>query len=215
MALLNGRLPSSVLGNIVGGRLRKDAAKAWNAMNAESQRKYGVTLRPSGPRSSYRTYSEQQYFWNLYKSGRGNLAAYPGTSNHGLGLAVDLATPQMRNIVDKIGAKYGYQKRWSDAQSEWWHIKWRAGNYPAVKNTNVDPVLKYKSAGPSVIKLKKLLYKKGIREFSSNPSGKPSNNRYNPFFGKYTKKAVQQFQRSHGLSPDGVVGAATWKALRK
>lgn len=215
MAYLNGRLPGVTLGNIVGGRLRKDAAKAWNAMNAESIRKYGVTLRPTGSMSSYRTLAQQQYLWNLWRAGRGNLAAHPGTSNHGWGLAVDLATPQMRSVVDKIGSKYGYAKRWSDAPSEWWHIKWKAGSYPAVKNTSVDPVLKYRSAGPSVIRLKKLLYDKGIRDFSSSPGGAKSSNRYNPFFGKFTSSAVRQFQRTHNLPTDGVVGARTWAALRK
>ncbi len=32
-------------------------------------------------------------------------------------------------------------------------------------------------------------------------------------FGPGTKSAVQTFQSAHGLSPDGVVGAGTWKAL--
>lgn len=212
MAYLNGRLPGAVLSSIVGGRLRRDAAKSWNAMNAESIRKYGVTLRPTGSRSSYRPYADQLYFWNLYRSGRGNLAAYPGTSNHGWGLAVDVSTPRQAQIINQIGAKFGWQKRWSDAQSEWWHFKWRTGNYPAVKN--VDRVLQYRSTGPSVIKLKRLLYDKGIRNFSSTPTGKPSSNRYNPYFGKNTKSAVVRFQQAHGLHADGVVGASTWSKLK-
>ena len=81
----NGRLPKSDLAPIAGGELRKDAAAAFNAMNVESRR-LGLELRPTGSKSSYRTYAEQEYFWNLYQSGRGNLAAHPGTSNHGLGL---------------------------------------------------------------------------------------------------------------------------------
>jgi LAS superfamily LD-carboxypeptidase LdcB len=86
----NGKLSSSELSAIPSGRLRKDAADAWNAMHAEIKKKTGIDIRPSGARSSYRTYSEQQYFWNLYQSGKGNLAASPGTSNHGWGLAVDV-----------------------------------------------------------------------------------------------------------------------------
>ena len=126
----NGRLPSSSLTPITKAAngeqayLRKDAARAFMAMNAESERRFGVTLRAASARVAYRTYAQQQYFWDLYVSGRGNLAARPGTSNHGLGLAIDLATEQMRRIVDKIGAKYGFAKKWSDAPSEWWHIKW-------------------------------------------------------------------------------------------
>jgi hypothetical protein len=122
----NGQLPDSELAPIAGGRLRKDAAAAWNAMNAEA-RKRGVPLSPTGSASSYRTLAQQQALYALYQSGRGNLAAVPGTSNHGWGLAVDLATPAMRKLLDEIGAKYGWSKEWSDAQTEWWHIKWREG----------------------------------------------------------------------------------------
>jgi peptidoglycan hydrolase-like protein with peptidoglycan-binding domain len=34
-------------------------------------------------------------------------------------------------------------------------------------------------------------------------------------FGKQTKRAVKRFQRRHGLTPDGVVGPATWAALKR
>jgi hypothetical protein len=124
----NGRLPASDLAPIAGGRLRKDAAAAWNAMNAESRRRFGVTLLPLGPQSSYRTLPEQEWLWDhVLHAHDPNWVAKPGTSNHGWGLAVDLATPQMRRIVDQIGAKYGWAKRWSDAPVEWWHLRWKAG----------------------------------------------------------------------------------------
>lgn len=125
----NGQLPSSDLAPIAGGQLIKAAAAGFNAMNVESRKRYGVELRPTGSMSSYRTYAQQQYLWDLYQSGKGNLAAVPGTSNHGWGVAVDFATPQMRSIVDAIGAKYGWSKSWSDAPSEWWHIRYEAGHY--------------------------------------------------------------------------------------
>lgn len=125
----NGNLPQSDLAPIAGGQLTKAAAAGFNAMNVESRKRYGVELRPTGSMSSYRTYAQQQYLYNLYLSGKGNLAAVPGTSNHGWGVAVDFATPQMRSIVDAIGAKYGWSKSWSDAPSEWWHIRYEAGHY--------------------------------------------------------------------------------------
>ena len=122
----NGQLPAAALAPIAGGQLEKTAAAAWNAMNVEA-RANGLELRPTGSMSSYRTYAQQVYLYDLYRSGRGNLAAVPGTSNHGWGLAVDLATTQMRAMLDRIGRKYGWAKEWSDAQSEWWHIKYRPG----------------------------------------------------------------------------------------
>jgi hypothetical protein len=97
-------------------------------MNVEARAK-GLELYPTGSKSSYRTYAQQQELYALYQSGRGNLAAVPGTSNHGWGTAVDLATQAMRTMVDRIGAKYGWSKQWSDAPSEWWHILYQAGHW--------------------------------------------------------------------------------------
>lgn len=124
----NGRLDPSTLNPIAQGRLRKDAAAAWNAMNVEA-RKRGVELLPTGSMSSYRTYDQQVYLYNEYLAGRGSLAAVPGMSNHGWGLAVDVATQQMRSMIDRVGEPFGWAKKWSDAQSEWWHIKWREGSW--------------------------------------------------------------------------------------
>lgn len=127
MAYLNGRLPASDLAPIGGGYyLRKDAAEAFNAMSDEALRVYGVRVTVV---AGYRTLQRQVELWNLYLSGRGNLAARPGTSNHGWGLAVDLSSPYVRHIVDQIGAKYGFSKSWSDAPSEWWHVLYQPGHF--------------------------------------------------------------------------------------
>lgn len=123
----NGRLPASDLAPIPGGRLRKDAAAAWLRMRARIGKETGVWICPTSNRTAYRTLPEQQYFWNLYTSGRGNLAARPGTSNHGLGTTVDVPTPAMRKAIDRFGAEYGWSKSWSDAPSEWWHLRYDPG----------------------------------------------------------------------------------------
>lgn len=122
----NGLLSPDELAPIASGQLRRDAAAAWNALNVEA-RKRGVELRPTGSKSSYRTLDQQHELYRMYLAGTGNLAAKPGTSNHGWGLAVDLATQEMRAVVDQIGAAFGWAKQWSDAPSEWWHIRWREG----------------------------------------------------------------------------------------
>jgi D-alanyl-D-alanine carboxypeptidase len=110
----NGRLSPAELAPIAQGQLRRDCAAAWNAMNVEA-RTLDCELLPNGSKSSYRTYAQQVELWQLYQQGKGALAAHPGSSNHGWGLAVDVATVEMRRMIDRIGEKYGWAKKWSDA----------------------------------------------------------------------------------------------------
>jgi hypothetical protein len=128
----NGLLPDAALAPIAQGQLAKPAAAAGNSMNLQARR-MGLELVPTGAMSSYRNLAQQKLLYGRYLAG-GNLAAKPGSSNHGWGLAVDVATFQMRQLVDRIGEPYGWAKRWSDAPSEWWHLAYRAGVW-----TGVDP----------------------------------------------------------------------------
>ena len=96
------------------------AAGAWYAMRDESLRLYGQDLYPSGTLSAYRTYDQQAELYNLYLSGQGPPANPPGTSSHELGTAVDVATPEMRWVVDQIGYQYGWGK--VHGPYEWWHV---------------------------------------------------------------------------------------------
>ena len=105
--------------------LASNAAAAWNAMRQESVRRYGIDLYPLGPLSAYRSYAQQLYLYELYISGQGNLAARPGTSSHEYGIALDLADPSMRTVLDKIGANYGWAK--TEASGEWWHVNYVGG----------------------------------------------------------------------------------------
>ena len=100
--------------------LRSDAAAAWNQMRSESLRLYGQDIYPDGLLSAYRTYDQQSYLYNLYLSGQGAPANPPGTSSHELGTAVDVATPEMRWVVDQIGWRYGWGK--VHGPDEWWHV---------------------------------------------------------------------------------------------
>ena len=123
----NGRLPDADLADIPGGRLRKDAAASWLRLRAKIGKETGVWICPTSSRTVYRPYADQVHFWDLYRSGRGALAARPGTSNHGWGLAVDLPTPAMQAAVRKHGPEHGWGIRGdsaglgSDAPSESWH----------------------------------------------------------------------------------------------
>jgi LAS superfamily LD-carboxypeptidase LdcB len=101
------------------------AAESWNAMRAEALRIYGVELQPNGPLSAYRTYEQQGELYDLFLAGQGAPANPPGSSSHELGLAVDVATPQMRQIVDEIGPQFGWGK--VHAPGEWWHVDYLGG----------------------------------------------------------------------------------------
>jgi LAS superfamily LD-carboxypeptidase LdcB len=105
--------------------LSPSAADAWNAMRAEALRAYGVDLQPGGPMSAYRTYDQQAQLYDLFLSGQGAPANPPGSSSHELGTAVDVATPEMRSIIDEIGAQFGWSK--VHAPSEWWHVDYVGG----------------------------------------------------------------------------------------
>jgi hypothetical protein len=82
----NGRLPDSALCPLPfakGHRLRADAAAAVIRLNVAYRERFGADMCVT---DSYRTYAEQV---RLFATKPG-LAARPGTSNHGWGLALDL-----------------------------------------------------------------------------------------------------------------------------
>ena len=118
--------PASWLGSISTpwGDLYLDAgaAAAWNAMRSDALNNYGVDIYPAGPLSAYRTSAQQGEMYELFLSGVGSPANPPGYSSHELGVSVDLATPEMRDIVDQIGWAYGWGK--VEAPDEWWHVSW-------------------------------------------------------------------------------------------
>lgn len=210
----NGYLDQSELAPIAGGYLLRDAAAAFNAMNVESRKTYGIELRPGGPDSSYRPYDRQVY-WKNYWCAQGHCenAATPGTSNHGEGLAIDIPDYRSQQIIAAIGARYGFQKAWSDASWEPWHFKWSrencswSGKDPG-PGGNVDPypILKRGDNGEAVIRAQKHLDRWNLGLTRPNPDGD---------FGATTRKAVVEFQTAHGLKADGIIGKSTWNELRR
>jgi hypothetical protein len=205
----NGSLPGSALAPIGNGYyLERSAAAAFNAMAAAAQKRWG---RPIRVISAYRTLDKQWYFWNLYRSGRGNLAAYPGTSNHGWGLAIDCASTWDRWAIDQIGRAFGWAKVWSDAPSEWWHIKYNAGVWHGHVAPPGPRVLRQGMSGNDVKEVQIYLVRGGFLK-KAKPGQHPA---IDGSFGAGTKAAVQHFQRDNHMTADGVVGPATIAALRK
>lgn len=214
----NGRLPASSLARIPGTgpyggpKLRKDAARAYNAMAREAMVRWGISmaLHEGAVGRSYRSYARQVLAKRLY----GSDAATPGYSNHGWAINVDLMTRQQRWVIDKIGHLYGFSKRWSDAAWEWWHITFKRNVWRGRRNP--FPTLRYRSSRKGVAHVQYMLRKKGIR---SVKIGKKTykipakRERGRGYFGVATREGVKRFQRKKGLKPDGVVGPMTWRAL--
>jgi predicted chitinase/LAS superfamily LD-carboxypeptidase LdcB len=116
----NGDLPKSQLTSIGHGAfLHKNAAAKWEELVAAAK-KDGVSLKPGGPGGyAYRDYAEQQALVKKYGlwSPSNPGAAHPGTSNHGWGAAVDVASNGYA-WIGKNAKKFG----WRGISNEAWHI---------------------------------------------------------------------------------------------
>lgn len=188
-AASNGHLPASSLKAIPGGQLSHAAALRWLAMRQYIGLKHGVWIAPLGPNSSYRPYSRQQYYWHLYQTGQGNVAAYPGTSNHGWGNAVDVATTTMAYYISKYGSKFGWSHAEGARVGEWWHYTYVGGG-----STKIGP-----SAAQKKARLGVWMPGRDVVRDSGN----------------INTNVTRDFQKVHELSVDGRIGPKTWAALKK
>lgn len=158
----NGMLPDSILLDTPGQaggptvRLVEPAARAWRALTAAAL-KDGHVLRASSLMDSYRPYAVQERIFRerystTYRRGASRrlwqgrywyqrpgtaAAAVPGSSNHGLALAVDCGEERDQdpggesfdrdtlNWMLANAAKFGWS--W-ELDSEPWHIRYVAGD---------------------------------------------------------------------------------------
>ncbi len=214
----NGHLTSAELSPIAGGVgntaagegcLDNDAAAAWNAFAAEALHGSGAHVGVTGPSSAYRSYAMQEYFWHLYQTGQGNLAAVPGSSNHGWGLATDVPMFVIA-LYGRYGAKYGWGPC-SDAPSEWWHRRWCGGwsghDPGGGQPRDPTPTLRKGSHKHGAVKRAQ----KHLRRWNVGITQPQADGD----FGPTTEAATRQFQITHAMKPDGVIGNATWKQLRR
>ncbi|WP_250036255.1 M15 family metallopeptidase [Paractinoplanes maris] len=114
----NGRIPASALEQVGSTRhkLWAPAAQSLNQMINDAK-KDGVTI---GITDSYRPYAEQVDLARrkgLYS--QGGLAAKPGTSEHGWGMATDLdLNSKALSWMKQNGEKYGFEM---NVPRESWH----------------------------------------------------------------------------------------------
>jgi zinc D-Ala-D-Ala carboxypeptidase len=124
----NGRIPANALTDVGGGhKLYGHAARAYLEMKAAARRD-GVNLRLT---DSYRSYAAQVdvarrkgIYGVRQPNGRLGLAARPGTSNHGVGAAVDVnlpASPGAERWLRANAARFGYRT----IPREPWHWEYK------------------------------------------------------------------------------------------
>ncbi|MGF1645318.1 MAG: M15 family metallopeptidase [Kineosporiaceae bacterium] len=132
-ALSNGDVPDQYLCELPGGghRLRADAAIAYMLLNEAYAAHFGRDMCLT---SSYRTYAQQV----AVKRQKGWLAAQPGTSEHGYGLAVDLcggvesggeAYWWLRENAPAFGWDNPTWARPEGSKTELWHWEYVAGQW--------------------------------------------------------------------------------------
>jgi LAS superfamily LD-carboxypeptidase LdcB len=159
VGVANGKLPAKLLRNIKApnGQLHALAATAWNAMQLAAYFD-GIELKHVG---AYRPLSEQMALFNnryaLSPTGRkpqvtrtylGKTwylkkgmapAGVPGTSNHGIGLAIDISDASGKRLSWLLGdsfatsnaLKYGFTWEVADPKNpnfEQWHLRYVCGD---------------------------------------------------------------------------------------
>jgi zinc D-Ala-D-Ala carboxypeptidase len=127
----NGQLATADLCTLWDGvsQLRADAASALAEMNLAYRAKFGRDLCVT---DAYRTIGEQQ----VLKRQKGGLAAVPGKSNHGWGLAIDLCPTETHGEgwpwIQENGGIYGWENpAWALSSGsgpfEPWHWEYTRG----------------------------------------------------------------------------------------
>ncbi|KRD36796.1 hypothetical protein ASE27_10090 [Oerskovia sp. Root918] len=146
----NGRLPPSELAALFyasNHRLRPDAARSWNRVNAAFRCRTGINIDLS---DSYRSYDDQvaifldryqttyieyapgrtdRRVWNgtaYWRKPGTSAAAIPGTSNHGWGLAVDADglggfAGYYYAILTAVAPRHGWNNEAGKTIDEPWH----------------------------------------------------------------------------------------------
>lgn len=192
-----------------GHTLRSDAAASYKRLLLAGMPSGGIQV-------FQRTMAQQQALYDAYKAGRGPIAARPSpTAPHIKQVAMDFKTTGSNGAYSPssafawamkgtLGSKSprqigkGEYARINDfgwirsVPSERWHLQY----YPELdKAANLKRGVYAKHATPIVQTILAL--------------------KADGFFGPDTEKAVKQFQKSRGLSADGVIGTKTWQELAK
>ena len=256
----NGKLPASVLKKIdIGGQLHHLAADAFNAMT-KAAKADGITFAHVGdyrsydaqlslfkqryvkgdsgdPRKITRTFEGEKW---MLKKGMAP-AGSPGTSNHGWGLAIDVALKVGGKLLaitsdpdGKGGFKNGvewlmknadtYGFSWEikeGAQAEAWHIRYYPGDKvpAAVSGTAPAPTAPAPAAPAAPAPTAKATTYPGrpITNGSKGEAVKAIQTKLgitaDGDFGPKTAQAVKKFKTKNGMQQDSIVGPRVWRKL--
>jgi hypothetical protein len=124
-------LTSRVNENVGSNLLRQDARDALTLLQVAFLRAVGHTLYVS---EAYRGLTLQTAYYRDYQAGVGNLAAVPGTSNHGWGISCDFGSgvgtygSVAKNWMDAHAPAYGWHPEGNSfPRREGWHFLYKAG----------------------------------------------------------------------------------------
>lgn len=163
-----------------------------------------------------RTLAEQWVFWRNYLRYGKPLAAYPspaaphikwGRANHALDINAG-PNPGQAQHVQRFYLNHHVLAKFN-VPGEPWHMDVLEEKplYVAAERLRPDPVplIKPGARGKKVLRLKKVMWAKGIRKYK----------RSTPVYGPSAVDGIKRFQKKHGLKADGIVGQKTWQELLK
>ena len=206
--------------NLFLSRYQETSLNTFNSTSSSHRKQWN-----DAPRHGY-----QSIYWvkKLIDGRYPATAATPGSSNHGLGLALDLAEEYDTDTApDSIRSqwvtwlvnnamRYGIS---AELQSEPWHWRYvagdripqavldfeRAGGVVVEPAPNPGPALVFAYPGTPV-----RLGSKGdaVKLVQAVVGATPDGD-----FGSVTERRVKDWQARNGLLADGVVGPVTWKKM--
>jgi len=204
--------------NLFLSRYQETSSATFSATPSQHRKQWSEATRHG--------YSSIYWVKKLINGSYPATAATPGNSNHGLGLALDLAeeydtdsapdairSQWVQWLVANAG-RYGIS---AELQSEPWHWRYVAGdNIPqavlayesgvnVIPSPQPTPVLVFAYPGtPLKLGSKGDSVKLVQAVVGATPDGD---------FGSVTERRVKDWQTRNGLLADGVVGPVTWKKM--
>lgn len=163
-------------------------------------------------RNTMRSWNSTRYLYGApipvgYAFRRSWEGGHTGQSQHYAGVAFDVAqtlSNSKRNTLRNLAINSGV---WSYVEPAsltptWVHFDKRS--FPAACSTGGYPLVKQGSKGVYV-----LIAQDGLNTLGYTTGG------LDGVFGTKSKNAVIRYQRSRGLSADGIIGCNTWRSLQE